>query len=147
MILLKRNLGSHLSRKINTMTNPGDKKDPVSLNVYEEQAQVDKKIVEKGKVRIVKKVATNDEKINVDLKSEDVEVERVPVNKYVDSAPDVRYEGNTTIIPVIKEVAVVEKKIVLVEEIRITKKINSSEEERTIPLKKEEIIVETSRSK
>ena len=129
------------------MTNRGDKKDPVSLNVYEEQAQVDKKIVEKGKVRIVKKVATNDEKINVDLKSEEVEVERVTVNKYVDSTPDVRYEGNTTIIPVIKEVAVVEKKIVLVEEIRITKKINSSKEERTIPLKKEEIIVETSRSK
>jgi uncharacterized protein (TIGR02271 family) len=129
------------------MTNTEDKKDPVSLNVYEEQAQVDKKTVEKGKVRIVKKVATNDEKINVDLKSEEVEVERVPVNKYVDSAPDVRYEGNTTIIPVVKEVAVVEKKIVLVEEIRITKKINSSEEERTIPLKKEEIIVETSRSK
>lgn len=129
------------------MTNPEDEKDPVSLNVYEEQAKVNKKTVEKGKVRIVKKVATNDEKINVDLKSEEVEVERVPLNKYVDYPPDVRYEGNTTIIPVIKEVAVVEKKIVLVEEIRITKKINFSEEERTIPLKKEEIIVETSRSK
>lgn len=123
-----------------------EKDKPVSLNVFEEQAQVDKKVIEKGTVRIVKKVNTEDETINVDLKTEEIKVERITVNKYVDAPPSVRYEGNTTIIPVIKEVAVVEKKLLLVEEIYITKTINITGEEKIIPLRKEEIIVETSRS-
>ena len=127
------------------MLESEDKKKPVSFNVLEEQAHVDKKITEKGKVRIVKKVLTRPEKVNVDVKSEQVKVERVTVNEYVDTPPPVRYEGNTTIIPVIKEVAVVEKRILLVEEIHIIKTINTTNEERTIPLLKEEIIVETSR--
>ncbi len=124
-----------------------EKDKPVSLNVFEEQAQVDKKVIEKGTVRIVKKVNTEDETINVDLKTEEIKVERITVNKYVDTPPVVRYEGNTTIIPVIKEVAVVEKKLLLVEEIYITKTINITGEEKIIPLRKEEVIVETFRSK
>ena len=123
-----------------------EKSQPV-LNVFEEQAHVDKKVIEKGTVRIVKKVNTEDEKINVPLKSEEVHVERIPVNQYVDAPPPVRYEGNTTIISVVKEVAVVEKKILLVEEIHINKKINTIEEESTIALRKEDVIVETSRTK
>ncbi len=123
-----------------------EKDKPVSLNVFEEQAQVDKKVIEKGTVRIVKKVNTEDETINIDLKTEEIKVERITVNKYVDTPPVVRYEGNTTIIPVIKEVAVVEKKLLLVEEIYITKTINITGEEKIIPLRKEEVIVETSRS-
>ncbi len=129
------------------MANSENKEKPTSLNVYKEQAQVDKEVVQKGKVRIVKKVHTTDERVNVDTKSEDVKVERVPVNEMVESPPPVRYEGNTTIISVVKEVAVVEKRIMLVEEIHITKTVNISEEERAIPLMKEEIIVETSRDK
>jgi len=83
----------------------------------------------------------------VDVRNEEVNVERVPVNEYADTLPEVRYEGDTTIIPVIKEVAVVQKRILVVEEIRITKKTHITEEERTVPLKKEIVSVETSRRK
>jgi len=129
------------------MENNPDQNKPLTFNVIEEQAKIDKKLVEKGKVRVIKKVVTEDEKVKVDVKNEEVNVERVPVNKYADTPPQVRYEGETTIIPVIKEVAVVEKKILIVEEIRITKKTHIIEEERTIPLKKEKVTVESSRQK
>lgn len=129
------------------MENKTDENKPVTFNVIEEQAKVDKKLVEKGKVRVIKKVVTEEEKVKVDVKNEEVNVERVPVNEYADTPPEVRYEGDTTIIPVIKEVAVVEKKILVVEEIRITKKTHISEEERTVPLKKEKVTVESSRRK
>jgi len=127
------------------MANNPDKKKPLSFKVLEEQAQVDKEVTEKGKVRIVKKVHSTNEKINVDVKSEEVKVERVTINEYVETPPPVRYEGNTTIIPVVKEVAVVEKRILLVEEIHVTKMLNTTTQEKIIPLMKEEIIVETSR--
>jgi uncharacterized protein (TIGR02271 family) len=113
-----------------------------SLNVLQEQANVDKKIVESGKVYIHKKVHQTDEEISVPVSHEAVTIKKVPVNKYVDVAPSVRNEGNTTIIPVIKEVLVVEKKLMLVEEVHVIKNIVEKTEEHTIPLRKEEIEVE-----
>ena len=130
-----------------TMERKPAKRKALTFNVIEEQAKVDKKLVEKGKVRVIKKVVTEEEKVKVDVRNEEVNVERVPVNEYADTLPEVRYEGDTTIIPVIKEVAVVQKRILVVEEIRITKKTHITEEERTVPLKKEIVSVETSRRK
>jgi uncharacterized protein (TIGR02271 family) len=113
-----------------------------SLNVLQEQANIDKKIVESGKVFIHKKVHETEEEISVPVSHEAVTIKKVPVNKYVDVAPSVRNEGNTTIIPVIKEVLVIEKKLMLVEEVHVIKDIIEKTEQQTIPLRKEEIEVE-----
>jgi len=113
-----------------------------SLNILQEEANIDKKIVESGKVYIHKKVQETDEEISVPVSHESVTIKKVTVNKYVDVAPLVRNEGNTTIIPVIKEVLVIEKKLLLVEEVHVIKEVIESTEEHTIPLRKEEIEVE-----
>jgi len=66
-------------------------------------------------------------------------------SQIVEKAPEaVRYEGDTIIIPVLKEIAVVEKKILLVEEIRVTKTITHSEQKEEVTLRKEEINIERS---
>jgi len=113
-----------------------------SLNILQEEANIDKKIVESGKVYIHKKVQETDEEISVPVSHESVTIKKVTVNKYVDVAPLVRNEGNTTIIPVIKEVLVIEKKLLLVEEVHVIKEVIEKTEEHTIPLRKEEIEVE-----
>jgi len=113
-----------------------------SLNILREEANIDKQIVESGKVYIHKKVHETDEEISVPVLHEAVTIKKVPVNKYVDVAPPVHSEGNTTIIPVIKEVLVIEKKLLLVEEVHVIKDIIEKNEEHTIPLRKEEIEVE-----
>ena len=113
-----------------------------SLNILQEEANIDKKIVESGKVYIHKKVQETDEEISVPVSHESVTIKKVTVNKYVDGAPLVRNEGNTTIIPVIKEVLVIEKKLLLVEEVHVIKEVIETTEEHTIPLRKEEIEVE-----
>jgi len=73
---------------------------------------------------------------------EDVNVERVSLNKYIDTAPPpVRYEGDTMIIPVLREVTVIEKRLLLVEELRVTKHRTELEETQDVSLRKEEIKV------
>ncbi|AIE84109.1 DUF2382 domain-containing protein [Fimbriimonas ginsengisoli] len=52
---------------------------------------------------------------------EDVEIERVPMDEILDTAPEVRQEGDVTIIPVVEEFLVVQRKLRLKEEIRVTK--------------------------
>src|SRR4051812_21323430 len=118
------------------------KKNTSSLNVLQEQVNIDKKIVESGKVLIHKKVHEENKDIEVPVSHEEVEIKKIVVNKYGTEVPPVRYEGNTTIIPVMKEVAVNEKKLLLVEEVHVTKHAVQKKEERTVPLRKEEIEVE-----
>jgi uncharacterized protein (TIGR02271 family) len=110
------------------------------IPVIEESVQVDKKWVETGKVHISKKVSEHNEVIDIPLKHEEVNIERVEVNEYVDSLPPaVRYEGETMIIPVLKEVFV--KRVMIVEEIRVTRKEVEKHTQQEVTLKKEEIHV------
>jgi len=72
------------------------------------------------------------------LVEEEINVERIPVNKYVKSPPPaVRHEGNKTIISVLKEV--VEKRLILVEEVHVTKHRTRRRKEEDIVLREEEL--------
>src|SRR5665811_418575 len=50
----------------------------------------------------------------------EVDMERVAMDQMVEQVPEARYEGDVLIVPVIEEVIVVEKRLKLVEEVRIT---------------------------
>ncbi|HEU4409820.1 MAG TPA: YsnF/AvaK domain-containing protein [Polyangiaceae bacterium] len=89
--------------------------------VVREEAQVVPHEVEAARVRVSKQVSEREELVSVPLVNEHVRVERVPIGRTVERAPEVRQEGDTTIVPVIEEVLVVERKILLKEEIRITR--------------------------
>ena len=92
-----------------------------SFPVIEEHLNIDKKTVETGRYQIKKTVSREDFSEEIPAIHEKVNIRRVPIDKYVDNLPEIRHEGDTTIIPVLKEVIVVEKKMMLVEEIHITK--------------------------
>ena len=116
-----------------------------SIPIIGEEVKLEKKVVEKGKVKIYKNVKEETEPINLPVINEEVHIERIPLNKIVEKAPEaIRYEGDTIIIPVLKEIAVVEKKILLVEEIRVTKTVTHSEQKEEVTLRKEEINIERS---
>ena len=53
-----------------------------------------------------------------------------------------REEGDTTIIPVIEEVLVVEKRLFLKEEIRIRRTQTTQLHEETVTLRREEVVIE-----
>ena len=119
--------------------------DHITIPVVQEQVKVDKKIVETGKVQISKVVYEDVERYAVPFTEEHISVERVPKNELVDTLPPpVRYEDDVMIIPVLKEVAVVEKRIMLVEELRVTKTKIEKTESHEVTLRKEEVAVNRS---
>ena len=111
------------------------------IPVIEEEAVVGKRVIETGKVRVSKRVSEHEEIIDEPLFREEVSVERVPVNQYVDAAPTVRYEGDLMIIPVVQEQIVMQKRLVLVEEIRVRKELVETHQPQTVTLRKEEVDV------
>jgi uncharacterized protein (TIGR02271 family) len=100
---------------------PMRKAKPAVIPVIQEQATVQKRVVETGRVRIAKHVREYEEIVDVPHFQEEVKVERVPVNQFVDAVPEVRTEGETTIIPVVEERYVVEKRLFVVEELHVRK--------------------------
>ncbi|MEZ4728270.1 MAG: YsnF/AvaK domain-containing protein [Caldilineaceae bacterium] len=112
------------------------------IPVIQEEAHIDKRPVERNRMRVTKQVHTQDETIDVSLKQERVQVERIPVEQFVDTAAQPHYEGETLVIPVMEEVLVVEKKLRLKEEIRISKYTEEIPHEETVTLRREEVSVE-----
>jgi hypothetical protein len=66
--------------------------------------------------------AVDSVEFNEPLFVEDVQVERVPVNRMLDGPVDSRQEGDVTILPVVEEVFTVQRRLLLKEEIRITRR-------------------------
>ncbi len=117
-----------------------------TIPVIEENVHIGKKVVETGRVRIVKTVHEEEALVEAALLQEEVQVERVPVNQYIETPPQVRYEGDIMIIPVIQEVIVIEKRLMLVEEIRVNKHQTERKVSETVTLRKEEIHIERTKS-
>ncbi|HEX8203507.1 MAG TPA: YsnF/AvaK domain-containing protein [Isosphaeraceae bacterium] len=112
------------------------------IPVVVEELEVHKRTVERGRVRITKRVHEREEVVDEPLLREEVEVERVPVNRLVDGPVAVRQEGDTTIVPLVEEILVVEKRLMLKEELRITKRRVQEHTPQRVTLRTEEATVE-----
>jgi uncharacterized protein (TIGR02271 family) len=87
--------------------------------VLAEDLEVQKRRVETGKVRLTKVVHERETLVDEPLWREEVEVTRVPMQRVVEGPLPVREEHGTTILSVVEEVLVVEKRWMLREEIHI----------------------------
>lgn len=94
----------------------------VTVRRYEEVLEPSKRSVEAGTIAIHKRVETVPAEIDVEVGRDEIAVERVPLNRPIDAMPSVRQEGDTMIIPVVEEVLVTEKRLVLREEVRVTRR-------------------------
>jgi len=102
------------------------------IPVIEERLRIEKEKVETGRFLVSKKIHEEHVEEDVPITEENVSISRKEINQYIDSPPPtMRQEGDTTIISVVKEVMVVEKKLMLVEELHITR----DKKESTVPVK------------
>ena len=120
----------------------GDFVDETIVPTVEEMAVVRKERVATDTVRLRKRVREDEEVLDVPLRAEAIEVERVPVGRWLDAPAEVRREGDTTVYPVVEEVLVVEKRLRLVEEVRVTRRQETRRVRERVALRREEVVVE-----
>ncbi len=84
-----------------------------------ETAAVSKRFRTTGRVRVKVRTETERRMLVEELAGQEIEIERVPRNELIEAIPEVRTENGTTIIPLVEEQLVVEKRLVLVEEVRL----------------------------
>ena len=100
--------------------------DSATLQLLAEELSVSKQTEETGRVRVATRTREREALVDEDLARERVEIETVPIGLRIDAMPEVRVEGDTTIVPVVEEILVVERRLVLKEEVRL-KRVRSTE--------------------
>ena len=100
-----------------------DTGDDAVLPLVEEALRVGKRRVETGRVRVSVSTDIEEQVVRETLRSERAEFERVPIDRELavgEPAPAMRQEPDgTVVVPVVEEILVVEKRLVLREEIRM----------------------------
>jgi uncharacterized protein (TIGR02271 family) len=112
------------------------------LPLAREEVKIGKRRRVTGVTRVKKVVRESVTIADEPLQSDEVVVERVPVNEYIDGPRSVREVRGTTIIPVMEEVVHVEKRLLLKEEVRITRSSRTVHRPQRVVVRREEAIVE-----
>ena len=115
---------------------------PISVPIVREHLIVDKERIETGRVRIAKQIREELQMVEVPVAREEVNIERVTLHRPIEAVPPVRHEGDTLVIPVVREELVVEKRLVLVEEIRITRRVTEATHSQEVTLRQEELVID-----
>lgn len=113
------------------------------IPIVTEDLRVSRRAIETGVVRLRKVVHEREEVVAPMITREVVSVERTPVGRIIDSPIAPRQEGDTVVVPVLEEVLVVEKRLRLVEELRVTvRREQRQSEPQRVTLRREELVVE-----
>jgi uncharacterized protein (TIGR02271 family) len=124
-------------------SEPGVHQDkPLVVPVAVEELDVQKRTVETGTVRITKVIHEHETTVDEPLLRDNVAISRLPMERVVEGPIPVREENGTTIISVVEEVLVVEKRWMLREEIHVRKRRTETHQPQQITLRSEEVQVE-----
>ncbi|MGI4796354.1 MAG: DUF2382 domain-containing protein [Janthinobacterium lividum] len=112
----------------------------IVLPLAVEDAVVSKR-VRRTLVRASRTTSSRSEAVEVDLKQEQVVIERVVIGRIVDAVPPVRQEGDVTIMPVVEEELVVVRRLVLKEEVHIRRVQTTVSQVETVTLRQQHVSV------
>lgn len=118
-----------------------DSVDNPKLTLLAEELSVEKETVETGRLRVSKQTRTREAFIDEALLREHAEVETVPVGRQISEMPSVRYEGDTIIVPIVEEVLHTERRLVLKEEVRITRRRDTEQFHDRVSLRYQEAVI------
>ena len=124
------------------MTSSMPDQGEAAIPLAEEVAAVSVRRVTTGRVEVRTLTDTFEETVRATLGQETVEVTRVPIDRQVETAPAIRTEGDVTIVPVLEEILVVEKRLVLKEEIHIRRITRTEHIETPVTLRRQRAVVE-----
>lgn len=118
-----------------------DETPETKIPLIAERLNVSAREVEMGRVRVETRTELVEELAKAELDTTDVDVVRVPVDQVVTEAPPIRTVGTVTIIPVLEEVLVIEKRLILKEELHVTRRVTTKEVSVPVTLRKQRATV------
>jgi len=116
-------------------------KDQGTIRLHAEEVSVAKQRVVTGQVKVGTVTRETEQLVEELLEHEHVEIDRSAIGRQVDKAPPVRQEGDTLIIPILEEIVVVERRLLLKEEVRIRRTREKQPYQERVVLRKQEAVI------
>jgi len=123
------------------MTSQSTDPQEVVVPLYEEQASVAKRRIVTGRVQVSRVTNEHEQLIEETLAREQVEIERTPIGKPVQVLPSIREEGDTIIVPIVEEVLIVERRLILKEEVRVRRVRSNQAHRERVRLRRQEAVI------
>ncbi len=146
--LILQNDGSYLlphefAKAVDTAASQTELSEEIVIPVVAEELSIERQRVKRGTVRVHKRIATREEVVDEPTIREEIHVEHVPVNALVEGEPpQPRTEGDVFIIPIIEEVLVVERRLLVREEVHISRRRTQVSNPQRVTLRREYVEVE-----
>jgi uncharacterized protein (TIGR02271 family) len=112
--------------------------DDQSLTLHEEELEVGKREVESGRVRLRKVVHTEHQEVPVELRREEVHIERVPATGDYDNTT--AFQEQEIDVPLTREEAVVGKESRATEQVRLNKTVSTETENVGGDVRREDVV-------
>ncbi len=111
------------------------------MQLLAEDLEVERRQVEAGRVQVRLVTRTEPHEVNEELARMEAEIERVPIGLRVETVPPVRETEDRIIIPVVEEILVVERRLMLREEVHVHKRHISERHHEQVLLRIQEALV------
>jgi uncharacterized protein (TIGR02271 family) len=132
-----------LPARLVASTKPGGEVETETVvPVLAEELDVRRTAVPTGGVRVHRRILEHEEELDIPLVKEHVDIHRVVIGREVDGPLAVRQDGEVTIIPVVEEELVLQRRFVLKEEIHVTKTAREERHRESVTVRRQEAVVE-----
>ena len=118
-----------------------DKTGETVIPLLAEEVAVAKQVIETGRVQVSRVTHEREQLIDELLAHNTVEIDRTAIGRQIDAMPAVRDEGDTIVIPIVEEVLVIERRLLLKEEVRVRRVRSMERHQESVTLRHHEAVV------
>lgn len=113
----------------------------IVIPLHSEDVSVERRNVQ-STVQVRLQTSEHDHLIDEALEQENIVIERVQIGRTIETIPPIRQEGDTTVLSVVEEIVVVERRLVLKEEVRLRRVKTTERHRSTVTLREQHVTVE-----
>lgn len=113
----------------------------VMVPLHQEDLVVSRREVTGDTARVSIVTRERNQEIDEQLANQQIEIERVPIGRMIEATPPTRQEGDTTIMSVVEEVVVVERRLMLKEEVHIRRVRTVEHHRETVVLREQDALI------
>ena len=113
----------------------------IIVPIHKEEVTISRRVIAGDVVRVSTVTEQREHQVNEPVFRERVEVEHVAIGRAVDTVPEIAVEGDVTIIPVVEEVVVVTRRLMLKEELHVRRVRETSQHHETVMLREQKAVV------
>lgn len=111
------------------------------VRLHSEELEITRERIAGDTVRVRTVTSQHDRLVEEQLVHERIEIVRVPIGRVVETVPDVRQDGDVTILPVVEEEIVVQRRLILKEEVHLRRVSVAEMHRETIVLREQDAVI------